>query len=164
MLLIGMGLSSRGRGWRSHGLEEFAMGLEREKKAEGIRDDQEDRESETEGGEDRRIVDGPCCGEGGREEKSDGGEKEESGLEPGGRAIEFLGMIAKASQKERGSEHEERVCDDRSRERGFDESVFTGPKGGEGNDKFGEIPQGGVEKSANENAGGGGDRVRGVGE
>ena len=90
-------------------------------------------------------------------------EKEQAGLKPGGIAVVLPRVMGEAAEQKRGSEHEQRVRDDRPDDRSLHQDVLTGAQRGQRDQQLGQIAQSRVEQAADQIAGLGSHRLGGSG-
>ena len=89
----------------------------------------------------------------GRDEHGQYRQNEQDGIAAGILAVEGLAPVSDAADDKGKAHHQEQVAQDGARNGGFHQFKQAGPDGGDRNDEFGRIAEGGVEQSADTRAG-----------
>ncbi len=87
------------------------------------------------------------------------GQNEQDGITAGIPAVEGLAPVFDAADDKGKTHHQEQVAQDGTRDGSFDQLKQPGPDGGDRNDKFGGVAEGGVEQSTDARTGEVGQRL-----
>ena len=154
------------------GVEEVAVGLQREPQARHVGEDEHARHRGREpldgavvvhalGARLRQAASVDELVDGGHDQRG-GRQQQHRGLRRGGGAIEVLAVALEAAEEHRGPEHEQDVAHDRADDRGLDHLVQAGAEREEGDDELGRVAEGDVEQAADPGPGAHGELLGGA--
>ena len=144
------------------GVEDVAVGLQREEEAGDVGDDEDDRDGEREVLDGRAVVDDLGAGAGQalaldqledrRHQQRRGRQQQHRRLDAGAGPAEGLLLAAQPAGQHRGAEHQQDVADDRADDRGLDHLLEPLAEREEGDDQLRRVAEGDVEQAADAGA------------